>query len=52
MSFIQIATLIVDIGLGALAYKVAREAKITITAVRAEVTELRETVGRLVKVVF
>jgi hypothetical protein len=52
VSIAQIVTLVVDIGLGALAYRMARTAKVDIAAIRAEVATLTETVAKLVKAVF
>lgn len=52
MSIAQIVTLVVDIGLGALAYRIARTAKVDIAAIKAEVLGMREVVDRLVKAVF
>ena len=52
MAITQVIALVVDIGLGALAYRMARVAKVDIATIRAEISELRETVARLVRAVL
>lgn len=52
MAITQVATLIIDIGLGAMAYWMARAARIDIANIKLEVKYLNEKVKHLMTAVF